>query len=375
MSWTREELEAEWIRAPIDALGDRTATAVSAFDCVEKHLGAGWLATRHLQGSGIVTTMDVAFIGECLAAIEDLQGFKILVEKVRQNDSSALAEMEAVRMFRLMRGVEIELAPALPVGAATKKPDFRVRRADERWTYIEVTRPDVSEAAVATQKLLLRLQGVAAVRREFSMEIFLRREPTTTEEQAILAAATGLADAKRFETIDLPQLALITKQPFIGPIVTPLYHPGEDNICPRFGAATGVCGGDGTEPQRLVSVRMPFSDDRADAFLKSEAKQLSKYEQGLIMMDMKATRSGIKSWVALLRRRFQPNIHTRVGGVCLFAKGIEPGQTSLQLLFDFAAVENPHAVQPLPRWIFEEFHKLAATDDAKRAVPRRLPSI
>ena len=182
MTWTPEKLEVEWIGAPISALGDRTATAVSAFDCVEKHLGVGWLSTRQLQGSGIVPTIGVVFIGECLAAIEDLQGFEQLIEKVRRNDSSALSEMEAVRMFRLMSGVEIELAPALTVGAATKKPDFRVRRANERWTYIEVTHPNVSDAAVAAQKLLLRLQGVAAVRREFSMEIFLRREPTTSEE-------------------------------------------------------------------------------------------------------------------------------------------------------------------------------------------------
>ena len=375
MPWTREKLEAEWIGAPLDALSDRAAKAISAFECVEKRLGADWLATRHLQGSGIVPTLGIVFLGECLAAIENLQGFELLVEKVRSDDFSALSEMEAVRMFRLMGGVEIELAPELPVGAATKKPDFRVRRAGECWTYVEVTHPDVSDAAIAAQELLLRLQGVARVRREFSLEIFLRREPTTTEEQAILAAATGFADSERFETIDLPQLALITKQPFSGPVVTPLDHPGEDNKCPRFGAATGVSGGDGTEPQRIVSVRMPFSDDRADAFLKREAKQLSKSEQGLIMMDMKATRSGIQSWVSLLRRRLQPNLHTRVGGVCLFAKGIELAPPSFQLLFDFATIDNPHAHQTLPRWILEEFRKMAITENAKRAVPRSLQSI
>jgi hypothetical protein len=315
------------------------------------------------------------FLGECLAAIENLQGLELLVEKVRTGDFSVLSEMEAVRMFRLMGGVEIELAPELPVGTSTKKPDFRVRRAGERWTYVEVTHPDTSDAAVAARELLQRLQGVVRVRREFSVEIFLRREPTISEEQALLAAATGLADSDRFETIDLPQLALITKQPFTGPVITPLNHPGEDNKCPRLGVATGIVGGDGTEPHRLVSVRMPFSDDRADAFLKREAKQLSKDEQGLIMMDMMGTRSGMHGWDLLLRRRLQPSVHTRVGGVCLFAKGIELGPTSPQLLFEIATIENPHATQPLPQWILEEFRKLAAADDAKRAVPRRLPSI
>jgi hypothetical protein len=128
------------------------------------------------------------FLGECLAAIEGLQGFEALVEKVRTGDLSGQSEMEAVLLFRRMGDVEINLAPQLPVGTATKKPDFRVRRGDERWTYVEVTRPDTSDAAVAAQTLLQRFQAVARVRREFSLEIFLRREPNTTEEQALLVS-------------------------------------------------------------------------------------------------------------------------------------------------------------------------------------------
>src|SRR6266849_6579707 len=49
MPWTREKLEAEWIGAPIEALGDRAPAALSAYDCVEKHLGAECLAARHLH--------------------------------------------------------------------------------------------------------------------------------------------------------------------------------------------------------------------------------------------------------------------------------------------------------------------------------------
>lgn len=52
MPWTREKLEAEWIGGPIEALGDRASAGLSAYDCVEKHLGAEWLAARRLNGSG-----------------------------------------------------------------------------------------------------------------------------------------------------------------------------------------------------------------------------------------------------------------------------------------------------------------------------------
>ena len=373
MPWTREKLEGDWIGGPIQALGDRAPIALSAFDSVERHLGVQWIAARHLQGAGTGPTLGLILLGECLSAIETLRGFNVLVDKIRHGDVSAISEMEAVRMFQLIGNVEIELAPDLPVGAVTKKPDFRVRRPGERWTYVEVTRPDTSEAAVSAQDLLGRLQSVVRVRRPFSMELFLRREPTTAEESSLLAAAIELADSDRFETIDLPSLALIIKMPFTGPMISPLNHPGEDNNAPRFGAASGIVGGDGTEPQRLVSVRMPFTDDRADAFLKREAKQLSKDEQGFIMMDMASTHIGMQGWGQLLCRRLQPTVHTRVGGICLFTKATEFGTDVPVLLFEYATIDNPHAAQPLPPWILDELRRLAAADNAKRASPRSPP--
>jgi hypothetical protein len=374
MPWTRERLESEWIKAPISELGDRASIATSAFDCVEKHFGPEWLSVRNLQSTGIAPTLNVVLLGECLVAIENIKGFDFLVEKVRANDFSALAEMEAVRMFHLMGGVEIELEPDLVVGISTKKPDFRVRRAGERWTYVEVTRPDTSETVEDARKLLKRLQSVANVKREFSLEIFLRRDPNATDEKALLLAATTLADSDKYETLDLPDLALITKQPFTGPIITPIDHPGEDNSRPRVGTATGIICNDGTEPNRLVSVRMPYSDDRADLFIKREAKQLSKSEQGLIMMDMTKSNAGMKYWKSFLLRRFQPNVHTRVGGVCMFSSGIELGYTGIHLIFDFVTVENIHATNPLPGWIFEELKNIATVENAKRGAPNLAPS-
>jgi hypothetical protein len=373
MTWTRERLESEWIGGPIEALGARGSTAITAFDCIEKHLGTAWLEACRLNGLGTAPTLGLVLLGECLGAIETLPGFGVLVQKIRNSDASTWAELEAVWMFRRIGDVEIELAPDLAVSAAVKKPDFRVRRASERWTYVEVTRPEVSDEAVAAQELLRRLHEVAAVRRAFSMEIFLRREPTASEEGTLLAHAFTYANSDEFGTVDIPGLAILTKDPFTAPVVTRHAHPNEDDELPRIGTACGVVGGNGSEPQRIVSVRMPFSDERGDAFLKREAKQLSKDEQGLIMIDMTVTRIGMQIWEGILRTRLQPNLHTRVGGICLFAKGTERGPNGIEVLFDLRTMENPHAVQPLPPWILAGLASLAAADDAKRAVPRSKP--
>lgn len=368
--WTTERLETDWIGEPIRALGDRADLALNAFNCVEKHLGTAWLETRRSEAAGPGPALNVIFLGECLQAVEALHGFDVILAKVRADDPSVVSEIAAVRLFTLAGDVEIELAPELPVGHSIKRPDFRVRRPGERWTYIEVTRPDTSEAAKSAQELLQRLQGVTQIRRTFSMEIFLRREPTPSEEDRLLEVATDLADSDIFDVLDLPQLAIITKQPFTSAVISPINHPGEDNKAPRFGAARGVFGGDGTEPQRMVAVRVPFFDSRAAVFLKRKAKQLSKDEQGLIMMDMASVHTGMQGWNSLLRRQFQPNVHTRVGAVCLFSKSIELGKTGVQLLCDVSTIENPHAGRSLPTWIIEELGRLATVEDAKRVVSR-----
>jgi hypothetical protein len=367
--WTTERIERDWIVGPLTELGERAQYAVRAFQAVDHHLGGDWLLAHRTASWGTGPTLAIVHLGQCLVAVEDLDGADVLVSKIRSGDLSALSELEAIWMFSEVPNVEIELAPDLRVGSSVKKPDFRIRRRGERWTFVEVTRPDMSDAAQAAQQLLQRLNDVMLVARAFSMEIFLRRNPDQSEEKSLLAESFALADSDTFGRVDIPGLAIITKEPFTGPVVTPLIHPEEDNSCPRFGVATGVLGGDGSQPQRLVCVRMPFTDDRADIFIKREAAQLSRDEQGLVMIDMSAAQIGVRGWVPLLRRRLQPNIHTRVGGLCLFTKGTELGHSSPQLLFEIATIANPHAPQPLPSWIWETLSARAIADNAKRAVP------
>lgn len=146
-------------------------------------------------------------------------------------------------------------------------------------------------------------------------------------------------------------------------MVVPADHPGEE-IGPRFGAAR-LIGGAG-EPTRQVVVRMPFSDQRAEKFIHREAAQIPEDAPGLIMVDMTNTRSGFRAWEPLVRRRFQPAVHTRVGGICLFASGIVLGQTSLACHSDTSVLINPHAKIALPSWV--ETALTAAGAEYKQAI-------
>jgi hypothetical protein len=90
---------------------------------------------------------------------------------------------------------------------------------------------------------------------------------------------------------------------------------------------------------------------RAERFISSEAAQLSGDAPGLIMVEMTNTKTGFKSWEPLIKRRFQPTIQTRVGGVCLFSSGILLTSTGFAVPSQTKLLLNPHATLPLPSWI------------------------
>ena len=125
-------------------------------------------------------------------------------------------------------------------------------------------------------------------------------------------------------------------------------HAGEPNVS-RVGAAAGVFGGD--EPSRHISVRMPFADERAEAFMTGEARQLSTDAPGLIMIGMAHAAGGMKVWEPLILRRFQPTIHTRVSAVCLFGGGMVSTTAGEAILDETKLLVNPHARFSLPLWI------------------------
>jgi hypothetical protein len=68
----------------------------------------------------------------------------------------------------------------------------------------------------------------------------------------------------------------------------------------------------GPDVNRHVVVRIAFTDERAEEFLRAEARQLPTDAPGLVMIFPGG--SGWKTWEPVLRSRLQPGMHTRVSG-------------------------------------------------------------
>jgi hypothetical protein len=353
MAWTLTEIENDWLgggAGSVASLALSPEATVAAFDRVESTLGRAWIDECRISGGmvvrGTAPTLRVVNMGRRLVVLEGLLGTEELIEHIRRGDESAEAELTAIFLIRSQRiTAQVELYP--PVG--DRVADFRVRDRDDAWTYVEVTQPDWSEATERARTILDHVATLATdIKRSFALEVFLRREPTEEEVAQLMQTIPMLCNQEGTQRRELPaQLGLLLlNESRPGLIVT---NDHGEEVRPRIGMARAIAGpGD---PHRHIAVRMAFSDERAEAFLTSEARQLPKDAPGMVMIGVSRAPGAFRSWERLLTRRFQPKMHTRVSAVCLFGGGLLSTPEGEAWLPQTKLVLNRHATFRLPAWI------------------------
>jgi hypothetical protein len=323
---------------------------VATFDCCERVLGRDWIEQSRGDVRGPLTTLPVVVMGKRLACLDGLPGNEQIIEKLRDRDPSAYAELHAIYLLGRDRHIEFDLFPEVAVGARRRVPDLRVRCDGGLWVYVEICRPATSEVAERAQATVVALaEVVRTISKPIALEVFLRREPTDEEVESLHTHIAAFCLQEIASCEELPNgLGLLVRSEHPPGMLVPTDHVGEE-VCPRFGAAKMI--GGGSEPTRHVMVRMPFSDQRAEKFISKEAAQLPTDAPGLIMIDLTEVRTGSRSWEPLITRRFQPNIHTRVGGVCMFSSAILATQNGLASLSETKVLINPHSRIAVPSWV------------------------
>jgi len=259
--------------------------------------------------------------------------------------------------------------PRVTVGTREREPDFRVRKAHDPWTYVEVANPDTADAQRNANAVLQRLsQVVSSVKKSFALEVFLFREPGDDQIEELAAALPAFCSDDGVSRVHVKDFAILVRNHTSPGQIVPYQHP-EDDGRPRLAMARSIVGG--SEPPRHVAVRIPYADKRAEAFLTTEARQLPTDAPGLIMINMRNAPGGIKTWASLLRRRLQPKMHTRVGGVCLFFEAVLPTERGIALSMETGFLRNLHARLPLPAWIESAIEEAGAEFRGLVQTPRR----
>ena len=302
--------------------------------------------------------LQVVSMGGRLSVLDAIHEPGRLVARLKQHDASAEAELTAMHMLHTRnRTAEIELEPDVVGGESVRRADFRIRAPGEVWTYVEVTRPNISEARERITAILDRITDLLLeVKREFALEVFFRREPEDEEVEPLLVRIRQFCVDGTAAQEEVSGLALLLLSDAKPGQITP-HQEHEEPATPRLAAAK-VFGG-GAEPWRHIVARVPYADKRADRFLADEAAQLSRDHPGLIMVDASDEPTAFSSWSLILSRRFQPTIHTRVSALCLFAPLLLPIGNELLWVPKVQLHVNPHAKLSLPERIQEALEEAA----------------
>jgi hypothetical protein len=244
--------------------------------------------------------------------------------------------------------VQVEFGAPVLVGIRTRRPDFRVSSDAEYWTHVEVTAPDQSEIAKRAETLIQAIANrLMALPNGATIETLLLRDPNAEELDDLVQKIITLAATRQVLTEEFGDLAIVSVNRLPPGVVEPQNYGRE--LGPILGFARGFV--ENGVPSKSVSVRVPVADQRAVNFLTSEARQLPTHEPGLIMMDMTSVSGGFGEWEALLLRRLQPTIHTRVSGISLDRWGMRSTDEGEAVIPEMRLIENDHAVMPLPKWL------------------------
>ena len=360
VAWSWESIHKEWLLG--ESIGAAPTEIVAAFDAAERMLGNDWINQHRITSTGLVAgaspTLAVVSTGRALAVIEGRPGADRVVDRLKSADRAAFAELKAIYLCCAGMSVKIEMEPDLRVDVRNRKPDFRVRESDAPWTYVEVAAPDISETREQAE---LVMQEIASILPELAIDtavdLFLRREPTLAEIDSAKREMLRLGKSGTAGDYDIGY----------GIISVNMSHPsrveprdfGVEPYTPRLGLARAE-GVAGTPANKRVSVRYPYSDERAEEFLTREAKQLSRESPGLVMLSLSSTVAPFRTWRPLLARRLQPNLHRRVSAVCLFVSGMESTLAGEDVVSHTSVVENPYSLHQLPAWLSAALRRFEA---------------
>lgn len=341
-TWT--EIQRDWLLG--EEITVSSKEVVTAFNQAKRVLGRECVET-HESGRGTLPTFSIIDLGVKAGLLPEVGNSSKLIEKLKLHDQSALAELTSLLLLH-KTGLKCEYEPALTVSGKQRYSDFKMRLNDEAWTHIEVTRPEKSELHKELQTQSEKLFALSSIEGRFFLDIYLRQGLTEDELTTLLGIARGICESRETMTADLGNLGILT---YVANPTSPPAPPEfpEEPKLPMIGAMhTRVISG---APIRFINVRIVYSDNRAEQFLRDEARQLSKDGPGLIIVDMSRTPGGTKSWQQLLLKRLQPNMHTRVSGICMFRSSHQIPDGSIT--HRARLIKNPYAKFPLPTWIEE----------------------
>jgi len=352
-SW--QEIKKDWLRGV--SIGYSPSLVLDAFNSIEAFLGREYL--QRIRGRGSWVIIPLIDRGLILKEIGPMENSDKLLERLRINDVSALAEPRLIAHYRRHK-LPVMIEPEVKVNGKEKHPDFSVRYGNP-WIHVEVASPSKSDEQKKIDNVMSQISRASElIEQPRKIDVFLCKLPMEKEIESIVDICLDLAEKEEQPcTYEVGEIGVITSR---------ILKKEEENLLinknilakptklrkiyggrPSCYKAYLKIGGFPTHTISRVHVYLPFTDERAERFIHDEKEQLSPHEHNMIALDITHittvfTRSSTQDWINLVQRRLQPNLNRRISAVLL----IKSSMNTRSVLVEKRLVEHPNPYKRLP---------------------------
>jgi hypothetical protein len=297
--------------------------------------------------------MSLLDAGRALTTCEHLPGFQGVLHRVQipKEEASALAELRFAASL-----VRLGYRPVLDTQHAERKPDARVV-VDGADVCMDVIAPRWSDEHRARQANIQALAEAlltwlnSSNQTGISLQMHILIPDHLGEKwdiQAFVRAVTAAWPLIPDRVYELPPVAHVrwnSQGHTQGVGIVP--YTLESPVLACF----GVC----NETGNSVSVTCEVSDARLELMVKRKLKQFSPDTINLLVIEATEVPDGIDSWRLYARRRLQPTVNRRIGGILLCERDADDDGELLQRI---ALELHPDPYHPLPPSLVKNLARL-----------------
>ena len=340
-----EEIVQDWCLG--NSLSIAPQVAWDAFGVLERLWAERLDEVLNSSQRGLALVVQLVDDGLTIAACEHLAGFNTVFKRWKDGQSGARSELRFAAAL-----VGLRYSPTLEPSHKGNVLDAVISVGGQN-VYFEVAAPEyadvVQQAFGAMRALSKRL---AEENPGANISIHLLTEPLPNVCHRIADYVRSLGPPTKPDAGVLHGVARVRIAP-IRARLPGVQLPGEAARSPL------VCSAMAVRKDAVwgrANVCLPIGDDRAETLLRRELSHFHHQTTNVVVLDVSRVIGGMKSWVPLVKRRFQPKINRRCGAVVLLrsVNSVFPPAMNLNTL----VLSNQHAYRPVPTPLLDQLGDL-----------------
>ncbi len=260
-----------------------------------------------------------------------------IFNNIRKNDLYSVSNLIMLSAHYLRNSLSVEFEPQVKVKEKIKRPDLRVKFADN-WIYFEETKLQSSQHQKHIRSVIEKICSLTkSITQSINIEVVLLRDDISIRKINDIIREIVLIS----NNPNQPQEILIGDYAQIYTYKKGQKKPSIPDRRPAL-CQTALKVGDGIECH--INIQQYFPDTRIEKIIK-KSKQLSPKECNIVLLDVSNELVRIKELSKLVKQILLPTKHRRINGVLLLAKYLFI--KNLEVHNSLISHPNPYRILPL----------------------------